>query len=232
MGAVFIRYQSEDRAMIAPLAQALERAGHQVLWDKKIAAGGAWHDAIAGALDAAKVVVVAWSKRTEDSGSASRVLNGVDQAQRLGKPFIPVRLAVCVIPMGNQRLQAASLTGWTGNPSHREWQEVLAGVEGAPAGRRVAAAALGEVSGWARARAVIVQGRTLAGAGAYGPSACDHGRGISRLHVFPQRRAAGRHRDWRRAGNRACRGAGAGRSKTTCRRCGARRLAYRGDVRR
>jgi hypothetical protein len=42
MGAVFIRYQNEDWAMIAPLAQALERAGHQVLWDKKIAAGGAW----------------------------------------------------------------------------------------------------------------------------------------------------------------------------------------------
>lgn len=140
MGTVFISYKSEDRAMIAPLAQALERAGHEVWWDKKIAAGGTWRDTIAGALEAARVVVVAWSKRTEDSAAASWVLNEVDEAQRLGKPIIPVQLEACVIPLGYRHVQAANLTGWTGDPSHPEWQEVLAGVETALAGRRVGAA--------------------------------------------------------------------------------------------
>lgn len=140
MSDIFISYKSEDRELIAPLAHALEQEGFSVWWDKKIAAGGSWRDTIATALDSAKVIVVAWSKRTEDSADAAWVFNEVDEAQRLRKPIIPVQLEACVIPLGYRHLQAANLIGWRGDKSSPEWQEVVAGVRAGLSGQRVGAA--------------------------------------------------------------------------------------------
>jgi len=140
MADVFLSYKSEDRELVAPLAEALESEGVSVWWDKKIAAGGTWRETITDALAQAKVVVVAWSKRTEDSAAAAWVFNEVDEAQRMRLPLIPVQLEPCSIPLGYRHVQAANLSGWRGAPDHAEWQEVLSGVRAAIRGRPIGGA--------------------------------------------------------------------------------------------
>ena len=61
MAAVFLSYSREDHERIEPLAAALERAGHDVWWDRHIAGGEEFSGAIEKALESADVVVVAWT---------------------------------------------------------------------------------------------------------------------------------------------------------------------------
>ena len=157
MGDVFISYKSEDRDLVAPLARGLEQAGYSVWWDKKISAGGTWRETIAAALDGAKVIVVAWSKRTEDSAGAAWVFNEVDEAQRLRKPIIPVQLEDCVIPLGYRHLQAANLIGWRGEAGNGEWQEVLSGVRAGLSGQRIGGATAAPASSRAAASAPVAR---------------------------------------------------------------------------
>src|SRR5262249_54807390 len=131
MADVFLSYKSEDRELVATLAHALEREGFTVWWDKKISAGGTWRETIAQALEQAKVVIVAWSKRTEDSSGAAWVFNEVDEAQRMQHPIIPVQLEACTIPLGYRHVQAADLTGWRGEADNPEWIEVRDAVQAA-----------------------------------------------------------------------------------------------------
>jgi hypothetical protein len=140
MADVFLSYKSEDRELVQTLAHALEREGISVWWDKKIAAGGTWRETIASALASAKVVIVAWSKRTENSADAAWVFNEVDEAQRMKLPMIPVQLEACNIPLGYRHVQAANLTGWRGDPNNPEWHEVRDGVRAAIAGKAVGGA--------------------------------------------------------------------------------------------
>lgn len=137
MADVFLSYKSEDRALIQTLARALEREGFTVWWDSKINAGGGWRETILRELRAAKAVVVAWSRRTEDLSAASWMLNEVDEAARLGVCVIPVMLERCEAPFGYRHVQAADLTNWRGDAGHPEWREVLEAARAAVTGRRV-----------------------------------------------------------------------------------------------
>ena len=62
MGAIFLSYAREDQACAEALARVLEAAGHQVWWDRRIDSGTEFTGEIEAALDAADVVLVAWSK--------------------------------------------------------------------------------------------------------------------------------------------------------------------------
>jgi hypothetical protein len=58
---VFISYASEDGARVRPLAEALQRKGLSIWWDRRIIAGQQFDQAIEEALENAKCVVVCWS---------------------------------------------------------------------------------------------------------------------------------------------------------------------------
>ncbi|MFT3728108.1 MAG: toll/interleukin-1 receptor domain-containing protein [Terricaulis sp.] len=62
MADVFISYKREDRARIAPIARVLEERGYTVWWDLELVAGQKWARKIKAELDAAKCVIVAWTK--------------------------------------------------------------------------------------------------------------------------------------------------------------------------
>ena len=61
---VFISYKAEDRARLQPLVAALEADGITVWWDAHIGGGTNWRQDIQEHLDAAKCVIVAWSKHS------------------------------------------------------------------------------------------------------------------------------------------------------------------------
>ena len=61
---VFVSYKAEDRARLRPLVAALEAEGFTVWWDTHIGGGAHWREDIQEHLDAAKCVIVVWSKRS------------------------------------------------------------------------------------------------------------------------------------------------------------------------
>src|SRR5262245_3155055 len=62
MADIFLSYKREDRARIIPLARALEAHGYTVWWDFNLIAGQKWGKKIKAELDAAKCVIVAWTR--------------------------------------------------------------------------------------------------------------------------------------------------------------------------
>lgn len=115
MAKVFLSYAREDSARVKPLAQALEAAGHSVWWDRHIAGGDQFANAIEQALDSADAVVVVW---TEASCRSSWVRDEA-AAGRDSNRLVPVCLDGCVPPLGFRQYQAIDLSGWNGRARAR-----------------------------------------------------------------------------------------------------------------
>ena len=64
MSDVFVSYKAEDRRRVKPLVDALEADGFSVWWDEQIGGGAAWRHEIETQLNAARCVIVIWSKRS------------------------------------------------------------------------------------------------------------------------------------------------------------------------
>jgi len=67
MADIFISYSREDRDTVTVLAAALEAQGYSVWWDHNLSAGGRFVAEIEAQLDAARVVLVVWSKSSVQS---------------------------------------------------------------------------------------------------------------------------------------------------------------------
>lgn len=166
---VFISYKAEDRKRLTPLVDALEAEGFDVWWDQHIGGGTNWREEIETHLDAAKVVIVIWSKRT--LGPEGRfVRDEASQAQDAGH-YLPITIDNVRPPLGFREVQALDLSNWWGKRDDPRFQ-VLADtirqrlegkdigrqalrVTGAPVSRRgvmigggAAAAVVAGVAGW------------------------------------------------------------------------------------
>ena len=64
MSDIFVSYKAEDQRRVRPLVDALEAEGLSVWWDAEIGGGAAWRQSIEEELDAARCVIVIWSKRS------------------------------------------------------------------------------------------------------------------------------------------------------------------------
>ena len=124
MTDVFISYASEDRERARIVASALEARGWSVWWDRKIVAGQTFDQVIEQELEAAKSVVVLWSK---DSISSEWVKNEAAAAAERGV-LVPALLDDVKLPLEFRRRQAADLIGWEGDPSHAGFQALCDGV--------------------------------------------------------------------------------------------------------
>ncbi|HEU4651272.1 MAG TPA: TIR domain-containing protein, partial [Croceibacterium sp.] len=123
---VFISYKAEDRRRIQPLVQALQADGYSVWWDQHIGTGDEWRKTIQSQLDAAKCVIVAWSKHSVGP-DGDFVRDEASRAQRR-HVYVPVLIDSVEPPLGFGESQATSLRGWRGNPSDSRYQAVLAAV--------------------------------------------------------------------------------------------------------
>ncbi len=135
MSDIFISYSSADRERAGVVAKALEARGWSVWWDREIPPGRAFDDVIEEALDAARCVVVLWSKA---STASAWVRNEASDAMGR-KVLIPALIDPDVkIPLEFRRLQAADLSRWRGDDSveFRQFCDAVARNVAAPAGPR------------------------------------------------------------------------------------------------
>lgn len=110
MAALFLSYSREDQERIRPLAAALERAAHDVWWDRQIAGGEEFSGVIEQALESAQVVVVAW---TAASVKSAWVRDEAAAGRDSGR-LVPVTLDGCPPPLGFRQFQTIDLSSWTG----------------------------------------------------------------------------------------------------------------------
>lgn len=121
MSDIFISYASADKERIQPIVQTLERKGWSVWWDRKIPPGKTFDEAIEDAIDAAKCVIVVWTKKSV----ASRwVRTEAGEGERRGV-LIPLLLDDVKIPLAFKRIEAAQLTDWDGVSGHPELDGLL-----------------------------------------------------------------------------------------------------------
>src|ERR687894_3281557 len=114
MNDIFISYDSADRAIAQKFADALESRGWSVWWDREIPLGKAFDQVIEEELNAARCVIVLWSKqsvrsrwvKTEASAAADR------------ECLMPVLIEDVTIPLEFRRIQTAMLHGWSGDREH------------------------------------------------------------------------------------------------------------------
>ena len=120
MPDVFLSYAREDRERAQKVA-ALEARGLSVWWDRNIAAGETFDQAIERELDAAKSVVVLWS---ENSVPSEWVRNEAAAASERGV-LVPVMIDRVKVPLEFRHRQTIDLVGWDGDPSQEGITQLL-----------------------------------------------------------------------------------------------------------
>lgn len=119
---VFVSYKAEDRARLLPLISALEAEGFTVWWDAHIGGGSHWREDIQEHLNAAKCVIVAWTKRSVGQGG-DFVRDEASRARKRGV-YLPILLDSAQPPLGFGEVQAVSLKGWKGDRSDPRFQAI------------------------------------------------------------------------------------------------------------
>jgi hypothetical protein len=105
MSDIFISYAREDRTVAESLAAAFARHGWTVWWDRKIQIGRSFSETIERELDAARCVVVLWSKA---SVTSSWVMGEAAEGARRGV-LVPLSLGDARLPLEFRRLQTATI---------------------------------------------------------------------------------------------------------------------------
>lgn len=134
MRDVFISYSSQDRERARRYAEAFQARGWDVWWDPEIPPGRQYDEVIVEALQAARCVVVLWSRH---SAGSIWVKNEAAEAMN-GRKLIPVLIETGVtIPFEFRRVQAANLPHWDGDPAAPAFESLcraMAALIGAPPG--------------------------------------------------------------------------------------------------
>lgn len=163
MADVFFSYSSENREQVRIIHDALVADGFDVFWDQKVPPGKTWNTWIREQLEAARVVIVFWTKESVRSPNVIHEAMVAKQANKL-VPAMLEDLPGTDLPMGFLTLEAAKLHDWAPGSQHSEWDnlllEIAAKVMPPYASRRLAAAEA-EIKSY-RARAEHGTGREKA----------------------------------------------------------------------
>ena len=125
MASVFLSYAREDAAKAKALAEALEKAGHDVWWDRHIRSGSEFSGAIEQALQQADAVLVLWSKAAIAS---PWVRDEAEDGRDRGR-LVAVTLDDCRPPIGFRQFQATDLSGWSGRGAPKALPDLLSAIE-------------------------------------------------------------------------------------------------------
>lgn len=122
---VFLSYASGDREHAARLAATLTRAGYAVWWDRTIPPGRVFDEVIQEAIDAARCMIVLWSRQSVQSNWVKTEAAEGAARHRL----VPVLIEQVAPPIEFKRIQAANLARWEGNtddPQYRQLEQAIA----------------------------------------------------------------------------------------------------------
>jgi TolB-like protein len=131
MAAIFLSYSREDRAFAEALARLVERAGHDVWWDRDIDSGSEFTGEIEAALERADVVLVAWSRT---SAKSAWVRDEAAIGRDSGR-LVPLLIDGSQPPMGFRQYQALDLTGWKGSKKDSRTAALLRAIDRRAAGK-------------------------------------------------------------------------------------------------
>lgn len=110
MASLFLSYAREDLALAERLAEDLRTCGHEVWWDRRLAAGSAFGDEIEKAIGQSDHVLVLW---TEHSVRSSWVRDEAELARDCGK-LVPLGLGSTVPPLGFRQFHVCAIDDWAG----------------------------------------------------------------------------------------------------------------------
>ena len=121
MARIFLSYAREDADAAKQLAQVIEKAGHDVWWDRHIQGGSQFVTEIDKALKNAEAVVVMW---TDASASSAWVQDEAAEGRDTGR-LIPVSLNGCRPPLGFRQFHTIDLGKWDGSGEPEHLDELL-----------------------------------------------------------------------------------------------------------
>jgi hypothetical protein len=130
MADIFISYAREDLEKASILAEALERLGWTVFWDRSLPAGGSFDGLIPREMDDARCVLVLWS---ETSTRSRWVQEEADYARDRGV-LVPVLVDDVQPPLGYGEILSCDLRSWHGDESANDFRRLVDGID-AKAGR-------------------------------------------------------------------------------------------------
>ena len=116
MKDIFLSYASADRERASRLVETLEAAGLTVWWDRELAVGQSYDEAIQRQLERSRCVVVLWSRHSVESHWVKA--EAQDAAER--KRLFPALLDPVKPPLEYRYLNGVDLTGWSGSPDDPE----------------------------------------------------------------------------------------------------------------
>jgi TolB-like protein len=121
---IFLSYASEDRERVALLVESFERQGWSVWWDRHIDPGQHFDSVIEEQINAARCVVVAWTRYSIDADWVrSEALEALDR-----KILVPVRLDDVRLPMAFRRIQTVDLVGWPERRDPEAYKKLIGGI--------------------------------------------------------------------------------------------------------
>ena len=124
MSDIFLSYKSEDSEKAQKIAEAIEKKGYTVWWDRIIPPGRSFDEVIEEELDEAKCVVVLWS---EKSIKAKWVKTEASEGDRRGI-LVPVLIEDVKPPLAFRLMEAAKLKDWDGISLHHEFDLLIQSV--------------------------------------------------------------------------------------------------------
>jgi TPR repeat protein len=119
---IFISYAREDEPTAIHLRDVLVAQGWDVWRDKEgILTGTSWEKAIEDALNAAKCVIVVWSR----AALTSHFVRDEASVARNANKLVPVQIENLDIPLGFRGIQTANLVGWQGDTQDPEFRKLI-----------------------------------------------------------------------------------------------------------
>lgn len=132
MSDIFISYAREDLDRVRSVAQALNKRGWSVFWDREILPGEMWRQVIDKELGEARCVLVVWSHASVKS---HWVIEEAEEGRQRGI-LIPIRINDVKPPRGFREIQGADLFGPDpGNPSP-EFESLVRNISGEMVSKR------------------------------------------------------------------------------------------------
>jgi formylglycine-generating enzyme required for sulfatase activity len=122
---IFLSYAREDLTQARVLANALEKRGWSVFWDRThLLAGQDVDEAIELEIEQAGCMIVAWSKASKKS---DWVRGEADIAKKL-KRLVPIRFEVVDPPIAFRILHTDDLINWNGDADNEDFKKLLRSV--------------------------------------------------------------------------------------------------------